>query len=121
MDFYIGFPLSYRFLRRFARVDNRTLEELTLARFILETSLMEYQLIEEPESRIAAAALLLAIKMIAVRDGSKQTHHWSRRLEFYSGYKEPELIVCANELNKLISDQERFRTQTAIRNKYSHM
>ena len=39
------------------------MEELTLARFILEMSLMEYELVEEKDSKIAAAALLLAIKM----------------------------------------------------------
>lgn len=40
-----------------------SMETLTLARFILEMSLMEYEIIEEADSRVAAAALLLALKM----------------------------------------------------------
>jgi hypothetical protein len=39
------------------------METLTLARYILEMSLMEYDIIEERDSLVAAAALLLAIKM----------------------------------------------------------
>jgi cyclin, C-terminal domain len=44
------------------------MEELTLARFILEMSLMDYDLIEERESFMAAAALLLARKMKYPKD-----------------------------------------------------
>lgn len=39
------------------------METLTLARYILETSLMDYDLIEERDSKMAAAALLLALKI----------------------------------------------------------
>lgn len=39
------------------------MEVLTLARYILEMSLMEYELIDENDSQMAAAAMLLAIKM----------------------------------------------------------
>jgi hypothetical protein len=39
------------------------METLTLARFVLEMSLMEYEIIEEADSRVAAAALLLALRM----------------------------------------------------------
>lgn len=39
------------------------METLTLARYILEVSLMEYELVEERDSKIAGAALLLALNM----------------------------------------------------------
>lgn len=52
------------------------MEELTLARFILEMSLMEYELVEEKDSKIAAAALLLAIKM-------KGENQWVNLITFY--------------------------------------
>lgn len=48
------------------------MELLTLARYILETSLMDYDLIDVLDSKIAAAALLLALKM------KKQT--WVRKI-----------------------------------------
>lgn len=40
-----------------------SMPELTLARYILETVLMDYDLIDVLDSKLAAAALLLAIKM----------------------------------------------------------
>lgn len=63
VNFFLGYPISYRFLRRYARCSNVTMETLTLARYILETSLMEYDLIFTKDSKMAAAALLLAFKM----------------------------------------------------------
>ena len=63
LDFFLGYPLSYRFLRRYARCAGLTMETLTLARYILETSLLDYDLVQERDSKIAAAALLLALKM----------------------------------------------------------
>lgn len=63
LSFFLGFPLSYRFLRRYARCAGLTMETLTLSRFILETSLMDYDLVLERDSKVAAAALLLALKM----------------------------------------------------------
>lgn len=51
---------------------------LTLARFILETSLMNYALINASDSKMAAACLFMALRM---------THHigWNAALAFYSG------------------------------------
>ena len=63
LNFFVGFPISYRFLRRYALVSKMTMEQLTLARYILETSLMDYELISEKDSKVAAAALLLAMRM----------------------------------------------------------
>ena len=39
------------------------METLTLARYILELSLMEYDLVKERDSMIAAAALYIAMRM----------------------------------------------------------
>ncbi|VDN31085.1 unnamed protein product [Gongylonema pulchrum] len=76
-------PLSYRFLRRFARVAEKDMRTLTLARYILETSLLFYEFISVPDSMMAAAALLLAIRMI-------RAGHW---VAHYSFLKElPQLL-----------------------------
>lgn len=52
---------------------------LTLARFILEYSLMDYSTVTYSDSKMAAAALLLAIIM-------KQGGSWTPTLEYYSGF-----------------------------------
>lgn len=51
---------------------------LTLARYILENSLMEYETILIHDSILAAAALYLALRM-------KNTSGWTETLEFYTG------------------------------------
>lgn len=51
---------------------------LTLARYILEFSLMDYDTIRISDSKLAAAALYLAIKM-------KKVSGWTNILEFYTG------------------------------------
>jgi len=110
LNFDLCFPISYRFLRRFARCAKLSMETLTLARFVLEMSLMEYEIIEEADSRVAAAALLLALRM-------KGENEWSETLEYYSGYKECDLTILMYRLNELLLTQTKCKT---IRTKYSH-
>ncbi|GIY06850.1 hypothetical protein CEXT_51731 [Caerostris extrusa] len=109
--FNLGIPLSYRFLRRYGRCARVSMEMLTLARYILEMSLMDYEVVDILDSKIAAAALLLAHKM--------KHSEWSPTLEFYSGYKESELIELAIRLNRNISARS-VRQLMTIRTKYSH-
>ncbi|KAG8178599.1 hypothetical protein JTE90_019705 [Oedothorax gibbosus] len=111
VNFDLGIPLSYRFLRRYARCSRISMEMLTLARFILETSLMDYDQIEVADSKIAAASLLLALRM------KNQT--WSPTLEYYTGYREAELEDVLFSLNQNISGPPNKHLQT-IRTKYSH-
>ncbi|XP_055925073.1 G2/mitotic-specific cyclin-B3-like isoform X2 [Argiope bruennichi] len=111
INFDLGVPLSYRFLRRYARCARISMEMLTLARFILETSLMDYELIDVLDSKLAAAALLLALKM--------KDMEWTPTLDYYTEYKENELQDLVVHLNRNISVPPNKHLQT-IRMKYSH-
>lgn len=51
---------------------------LTLARFILEYSLMDYATVTVRDSKLASASMYLALKM-------KNISGWTPALEFYSG------------------------------------
>ncbi|XP_022093413.1 G2/mitotic-specific cyclin-B3-like isoform X2 [Acanthaster planci] len=112
LDFDLGIPLSYRFLRRYAKCAHASMETLTLARFILELSLTEAQFLETRDSLIAAAALLLAFKMT-------KTGEWDTTLQYYSGYKESELTELTSQLNSMLAATPNKQLMT-IRNKYSH-
>lgn len=114
-DFQLGISISYRFLRRYARCAKVSMVVLTLARYILETSLMNYNCITIPDSILAAAALYLALKM-------KNIGGWTPTLEFYSGYKLEDILETAILLNKDLHVKElkpRVNLKT-IYNKYSH-
>jgi len=112
IDFDLGLPLSYRFLRRYSKCARSTLITLTLARFILETSQMDYNFIRNRESFQAAAALMLAQKMN--NDGS-----WDSTLEHYTGYTADDLLPQVQAYNTMISAPANDKLAT-IRTKYSH-
>lgn len=52
--------------------------ELTLARFILEFSLMSYEVVNKSDSKMAAACLFMALRM-------NNKAGWSKQLQYYTG------------------------------------
>ncbi|XP_014615109.1 PREDICTED: G2/mitotic-specific cyclin-B3 [Polistes canadensis] len=112
VDFDLGIPLSYRFLRRYARCGKVSMPTLTLARYILEYSLMDYSAIRFSDSKLAASALLLAFQM-------KDLGGWTPTLEYYSGYKVDEIRNIVYVLNEGLHRKHKEALVT-IRNKYSH-
>uniref|UniRef100_A0A1B6DIX4 Uncharacterized protein n=1 Tax=Clastoptera arizonana TaxID=38151 RepID=A0A1B6DIX4_9HEMI len=112
MDFNLGIPLSYRFLRRYARCAKIQMPLLTLARFILEYSLMEYPTITLSDSKMAAASLYLALKM-------KKSGSWTNTLHYFSGYKVEDFKEVAILLNSILHKPPKDLLST-VRSKYSH-
>ncbi|XP_053657744.1 G2/mitotic-specific cyclin-B3 [Anopheles marshallii] len=111
IEYDLGYPLSYRFLRRYARVNRIPMMTLTLARYILETGLMDYNTVLVRDSKLACAALFIARRML-------DQSGWNETLEYYSCYKVEQFkdaIVLLN--NGMSSRQYPFDT---VRNKYSH-
>lgn len=66
---------------------------LTLARFILEFSLMHYETVTLSDSKVACAALYLALRM-------KDISGWTKTLEFYTG----KFILNVSFLNTYLMD-----------------
>lgn len=112
LKFNLRFPLSWGFLRRYAHCTMSDRKTLSLSRYILESSLYDYEMIEVLESKIAAASLLLASKMLFHEEP------WSETAEFYTGYNQEDLNPLLSRLNYLISHPN--RRLNAIRTKYSH-
>ncbi|KAF7993988.1 hypothetical protein HCN44_011257 [Aphidius gifuensis] len=112
VDFDLGIPLSYRFLRRYARCVKVSMPTLTLARYILEYSLMDYTTISFSDSKIASAALLLALQM-------KDLGDWTPTLEYYTGYKIQDIRPIVLALNEGLHKKQKDALAT-VRNKYSH-
>lgn len=113
VGFDLGYPLSYRFLRRFGRVCKVTMPVLTFGRYILESSLLEYKFnVELSESLLAAATMAVAFKV-------KGIEGWETTLEHYSGISIAELEPVAHSLLKMLQKpvQENLKT---VRSKYSH-
>ncbi|GMR33642.1 hypothetical protein PMAYCL1PPCAC_03837, partial [Pristionchus mayeri] len=94
--FDLGAPLSYSHVRRYAKACKMDMNTLTLARYILETSLMYYEFVSASESKIAAGAFLLALKM------NDQSAEWTPVMHKYSGYKAEEVEPWMWELNHMM-------------------
>ncbi|XP_022659010.1 G2/mitotic-specific cyclin-B3-like isoform X2 [Varroa jacobsoni] len=117
LNFELSMPLSYSFLRRFCRSVKMDMREMTLARFVLESSLMEISMITHCETHLAAAALLLAFEVLG--------REWNDTLTYYTGYQPHELVATRNEMNALVHYlQALYRIENAtiksIMSKYSH-
>ncbi|KAM6300086.1 G2/mitotic-specific cyclin-B3 [Aegotheles albertisi] len=112
LKFDINIPIPYRFLRRFAKCARATMETLTLARFLCEITLQEYEYARESPSKLAASCLLLALAM-------KNLGGWTPTLEYYSGYHSQDLHPLVKRLNFLLTYQPRDKLK-AVRTKYSH-
>lgn len=88
------------------------METLTLARYVLEMSQMEYDFIDESDSKMAAATLLLALKIIGVENP------WNPTLQYYSGYSVDDLSDLTHRIHQFLrKPMTQFKT---IRSKYSH-
>ncbi|KAM6116983.1 LOW QUALITY PROTEIN: G2/mitotic-specific cyclin-B3 [Pterocles gutturalis] len=112
LKFDINIPIAYRFLRRFAKCARASMETLTLARFLCEMTLQEYDYARESPSKLAASCLLLALTM-------KNLGGWSPTLEHYSGYCGQDLHPLVKKLNFLLTYQPHDKLK-AVRTKYSH-
>ncbi|KAG9119648.1 G2/mitotic-specific cyclin [Ceratobasidium sp. 392] len=89
----LGWDLSYpnpmSWLRRASKADAYDVQTRTMAKFLVEVSIVEERLIKCPPSLLSAAALWLS-RLILDRD------EWSANLEHFSGYSEKALLSCAN-------------------------
>ncbi|KAI6078409.1 G2/mitotic-specific cyclin-B3 [Aix galericulata] len=120
LNFDINIPIPYRFLRRFAKCARVNMETLTLARFLCEMTLQEYDYARERPSKLAASCLLLALAM-------KNLGGWvspgaagrTPTLEYYSGYRAQDLHPLVKRLNFLLTYQPCDKLK-AVRTKYSH-
>lgn len=127
VQYDIGAPLSYTFLRRYAKCLTQDMQFLTLARYILELSLQDYGLASVSESSKACAALYLAMHMKmnenkahgrAVNAGLAYTD-WSPTLIYYTEAFLKDFIDLLPVMNNLVKNAPNAKYKT-IYNKYSH-
>ena len=90
------------------------MDVLTYARYILETALLEYKFnVAVSESKLAAAALVLAFKV------NKIDNRWVNTLAFYSGYTPSEVADLVQSLFDMLKQYPKENLKT-VRQKYSH-
>ena len=87
---------------------------LTFARYVLETALLEYRFnVEVSESKLAAAALVLAFKVNQIDNA------WVNTLAYYSGYTPRDVAELVQSLFDMLKQYPKENLKT-VRQKYSH-
>ncbi|KAF9967485.1 G2/mitotic-specific cyclin, partial [Actinomortierella ambigua] len=110
LGFSMAFPNPMNFLRRISKADNYNLHSRTIAKYLLELPLLDYQLIQYPPSMIAASAMCLARRMLGVYD-------WDSTMAHYSGYGVEELEMC---MERMVHFLEKPKRNSFIYKKYAH-
>ena len=87
LDFNLSYPNPMNFLRRVSKADQYDIQVRTVAKYLLEISLVDHHFLCFPPSALAAAGMYLARTMLD-RGG------WDANLIHFSGYTEGELVAC---------------------------
>lgn len=111
LKFEFGRPIAITFLRRNSKAGSVELEHHWVAKYILEACLVEYKLAHIAPSLMAAAALLLSLKL---KDPlSKFEKLWNNNLKFYSGYKVDQLKSIIQVMASVVKDVHKSKYNAA--------
>ncbi|KAG7242775.1 hypothetical protein INR49_020150, partial [Caranx melampygus] len=113
LKFQLGRPLPLHFLRRASKVANSDVERHTLAKYLMELTLLDYNMVHYRPSEVAAAALCLSQLLL-------EGLPWSPTQQHYSTYDEAHLRPIMQHMAKNVVNVNEGRTKfLAIKNKYS--
>lgn len=115
LDFQFNKPHMLNFLRRYSKLAGVTSIEHSLAKYILELSLMQAELSVVPPSLKAAASLQLAIQL-----ASKQTTtlKWPLILAQHSTYKASQLVDTRMKLKEALCFGQKHPDLNSTKNKF---
>ncbi|KAM5194842.1 G2/mitotic-specific cyclin-B1 [Mantella aurantiaca] len=113
LKFDIGKPLPIHFLRRASKIGEVEATVHTLAKYLTELAMLDYDMVHFPPSQVAAAAFCLSQKVL---DGGE----WTPTLQHYMAYSEHSLIPIMQQLAKNVHKVNSELTKfMSIRNKYA--
>ncbi|KAK6294546.1 hypothetical protein J4Q44_G00353760 [Coregonus suidteri] len=113
LNFELGRPLPLHFLRRASKAGNADVEKHTLAKYLMELTLLDYDMVHYHPSEIAAAALCLSQLLI-------DELNWTPTQQHYSTYDENHLKPIMQHIAKNVVSVNEGRTKLqAVKNKYA--
>uniref|UniRef100_A0A8C3PNR7 Cyclin B2 n=1 Tax=Calidris pygmaea TaxID=425635 RepID=A0A8C3PNR7_9CHAR len=113
LNFSIGRPLPLHFLRRASKAGEADVRQHTLAKYLMELTLIDYDMVHHRPSEIAAAALCLSQKLLG-------RNKWGTKQQYYTGYTEESLETTMKHMAKnVVKINESLTKYTAVKNKYA--
>ncbi|GAB4848393.1 G2/mitotic-specific cyclin-1 [Ancistrocladus abbreviatus] len=92
LQFNMSTPTPYVFITRFFKAAESDKKLELLSYFLIELSLVEYEMLKYPPSLLAAAAVYTAQCTVY---GFKQ---WNKTCEWYTNYAEDQLLECSRRM-----------------------
>ncbi|XP_030598495.1 G2/mitotic-specific cyclin-B1 [Archocentrus centrarchus] len=113
LKFKLGRPLPLQFLRRASKIYEVTAEQHTLAKYLLELTMVDYEMVHFPPSLVASAALALTLKVLDAGE-------WDVTLQHYMDYTAESLIpVMAHIAKNVVKVNNGLTKHMAIKGKYA--
>lgn len=113
LNFELGRPLPLHFLRRASKVGNSDVERHTLAKYLMELTLLDYHMVHYRPSEIAAASLALSQLLLIALPWSPQQKHYST---YDAAHLKPIMQHIAKNIVMVNEGKTKFQ---AVKNKYS--
>ncbi|KAB0402763.1 hypothetical protein E2I00_001192, partial [Balaenoptera physalus] len=113
LKFELGRPLPLHFLRRASKAGEVDVEQHTLAKYLMELTLIDYDMVHYHPSKVAAAASCLSQKVLG-------HGKWNLKQQYYTGYTENEVLEVMQHMAKnVVKVNEKLMKFIAIKNKYA--
>jgi len=117
LNFDLCQPVSLNFLRRYSKAGDVDVLQHSLAKYVLETSLLEIDLAPVPGSLVASASLCLSLLLL--ESSVSVDTVWRPSLQYYSGYSTESVLPVVSKLaSNILKLNNRSCTLHAVRNKY---
>ncbi|XP_061837049.2 G2/mitotic-specific cyclin-B1 [Nerophis lumbriciformis] len=113
LKFQLGRPLPLHFLRRASKIYEVTAEQHTLAKYLLELTMVDYEMVHLPPSLVACSALALTLKLLDAGE-------WDVTLQHHMDYSSDTLMpVMAHIAKNIVKVNEGKTKHLAVKGKYS--
>ncbi|NXC69463.1 CCNB1 protein, partial [Anhinga anhinga] len=113
LNFCLGRPVPLHFLKRVSKIAEVNFKQYVLANYLMELSIIDYEMAHIPPSKTAVAASCLALKLL---NGCV----WTPTLQSYLSYTESDLLPVMQHMAKnVILVNEGITKHLTIKNKYS--
>eukprot|EP00727_Mastigamoeba_balamuthi_P005259 m51a1_g14731 putative cyclin b (401) ;mRNA; r:231110-232735 len=94
--FCLTSPCPLHFLRRFSKAAKNDSVAHTMGKYIIEMTLLDYNMLKYLPSQIAAGAVYLARRIL------NKPPYWNATLEHYTKYSEAQAVTYARDLNEMM-------------------
>ncbi|KFU87229.1 G2/mitotic-specific cyclin-B2, partial [Chaetura pelagica] len=113
LNFNLGRPLPIHFLRRASKAAEADTKQHTLGKYLMELTLVDYDMAHYRPSELAAAAACLSQKILG-------RGKWGAKQQYYTGYAEDSLLIIMKHMAKnVVKVNDNLTDYMTVKKKYA--